>query len=397
MLIVNKELLVIINSIVIHLAIVYLSQYDVLLSVVLSVIYVYFFVSYIKINITTKVVFFFVFLFSIIFNYMNFTPISGVDEYAFYHNVKGNSFSDLVNLEIEKQQTELGFISSRVTYSALLNLLLPFSHGDFDPRVIFCVNSLFWFFSSTFYIGAITKEKYSFNNQAALIFLYASLSISYWLGNFGKDVVTISICMISASLLIRKKYTFSFAFLIVAMFFRPYSFVMVAAYSLPFFCGGRFSGKYIASVFIMFLLITKVSMTSLANSLIGFIYLFVSPNPLSLNNWSLISTNSTWQFSPLMMTIEGVFLSFVLVSAIYLILLKEDKYKDKLALKIILSIYSLSLVLIVVGMSNLDHNGLQNSVGSLGDNFVRKKLIVWPLIAVLVGIVVDKIRWKISK
>lgn len=394
MLIVNKELLVVLTLIFIHLLIVYISQYNVLLSVVLSFIYVYFFVGYIKIDLTIKIIFFFVFLSSVIFNYTNFTPISGVDEYAFYNNVKDNSFSSLIYLEVEKQQDELGFISSRITYSALLNLLLPFSYGDFDPRVIFCVNSIFWFFASTFYISAVTKEKYSFNNQASLIFLYTSLSISYWLGNFGKDIVTISLCMISSSFLIRRKYLFSFSFLMMAMLFRPYSFVMVAAYSLPFFNDGKFSAKYITSIFVMFLMITKLSVMSLVNSVIGFIYLFVSPNPLSLNNWSVISSSSsTWKFSPLMMTIEGLFLSLVLVLVIYLIFLN----KDKLTLKIIFSIYSLSLVLIVVGMSNLEHNGLQNAFGSLGDNFVRKKLIAWPLIAVLVGIVVDKINWKISK
>lgn len=351
------------------------------------IVFIFYFFFYSAVGIDVKLICLFVFFVSFLFNFNNFSPLSGPDENAFYYNLTHSTFFELINDEINRLNDGLDFISSRMTYAALLSFFFPSADPTLDPRVIYLLNGMIWIYSSCFYIESLKKRDYISNIKVPIIFLICSPTIGYWLGNFGKDIITVSFCMISSAFFMRKKFLLSILFFILCSTLRPYSAIIICTMILPFWslC---FSIYFFIAVFGLFLVFTGASPVFLINSFIAFFYLFLSPNPISLENWQLFSDMSVRAFSPLIMLIEAIFVG------LFLLLFMIIKIKEQFLYKFLIAIYCLSLTLIVVGMLNLENNGLVSQVGSLGENFMRKKIPAWPLFSVMIGFVYDNIKVK---
>jgi len=324
-------------------------------------------------------VFFFV-LINFIFNSYNFDPISGVDEQAFISNIRNTNIIELFLGEIKSLFDTLGFISSRITFSAFLSVV--FLNKDFvtDEYVIFLINTFLWFVGSHVYLSSIKNKRLVDNIKIGYLFLFLSPTILYWTGNFGKDVVVVSFCMLSAAFFLQKKFALFFLFAIIALLFRPYSLVMIACFVVPLVYGFRVMSALFILITLVFLYGTKFAIEPLINTVLAFIYVFLSPNPVSINNWTLVASSNGFSFSPLIMLVEALIISFLIFYAV--LFKKYDKYK---VLKTFIAIYCLSICLVGVGYTNISSNDEALAIGSLGDNFVRKKIIVWPLLALLLN------------
>ncbi|MBH0035480.1 hypothetical protein I6F43_12415 [Pseudoalteromonas sp. NZS71_1] len=315
---------------------------------------------------------------NLIYNSYNFSPISGPDELAFVTNLREYNISELLTNEMNRFLSGFGFISSRITFSAFLSFLLPLDDFSINEFVIIILNCFLWFMSCRYYMVSLHNNKHIKDISLGFFFLLVSPSLLYWASNFGKDVAVISMCLFSASFYINKKYALFCFFLLLAMLLRPYSIIMVFCYVLPFCFTNRKSFFYVACIIGVFLLGTGGSVISLINSIIGFIYFFLSPNPMSASNWALINETNDFLFSPLIMLLESLII-FLLVA--YGLVFR--KYDRKVVFKTFVAIYCLSICLVGVGFTNMDNNNIPLAIGSLGDNFIRKKIIVWPLIALL--------------
>jgi hypothetical protein len=322
---------------------------------------------------------------SLVFNIYNFDPISGVDEQAFFDNLQNFNLYELLRNELTRFLIVGGFVSSRITFSALLSFLLPFPGFSENAFVIVIVNAFFWFLSCKSYLLSLKSNGYLKDVKLALIFLMSSPTLLYWMGNFGKDVIVISICLLSAAAYINKKYILFLIFLLVALTLRPYSVVVIGCFVFPFCFSYKKIFLLMTFVFVVFFVGTKFSIIPFINSFIGFIYLFLSPNPFNLSNWSILNETNDFLFSPIIMVVESLFISLV----IFYGMIVKRRWSDKL-FKSMIAIYCLSICLVGVGYINSDSNNVVLSVGNLGDNFIRKKLIVWPLIAIMLSLMFSK-------
>lgn len=356
-----------------------------LINVYLAVVVLFFFIAFVLskgvLSNTEKILIFVFLVLNYAFNSYNFNPITGVDEQAFIGNVRDEKIIELLFIEIKSFFESFGFISSRITFSAFLSVMLLGKEFVSDQYVIFILNSFFWFLSSHIYLTSLKNTGFLENIKVGYLFLFLSPTILYWTGNFGKDVVVVSLCMISASFFFKRKYILFVFFAVMALLFRPYSIIMIACFVVPLYHSLKVMVYFLLLTLAVFFYGTSFSLISLINTLIAFIYIFLSPNPTALTNWTLFSGSSDFLFSPLIMVLETIVISLVIVYAIFL-----KKYDKVLAAKLLLAIYCLSISLVGVGYTNMSGNDIALAIGSLGDNFVRKKIIVWPILAVLLNL-----------
>ena len=328
-------------------------------------------------------------LFFIILNYAfnnyNFIPISGVDEQVFFYNVRFTDTFESLLLEIRELVNKFGFVSSRITFSAFLSFILLNEEFVIDPSIIVIVNSFFWFIGSHAYLKSMQEIGLTKGIKAGYLFLFMSPSVLYWVGNFGKDVIVVSCCMLAAASFFKKRYIIFILFVLLSLLFRPYSIIMVACFIIPLYFSFKYTAFLVLVVLTVFIYGTNALFFPFLNTFLGFVYFFISPNPSVLNNWLLISSSDSFVFSPIVMVIETIFISLLFSFAIFF--KNFDKVK---VVKLFLSIYCLSICLVGVGYINLSVNGTGMTIGNLGDNFIRKKLIVWPLLAVLLNVLYSK-------
>lgn len=328
---------------------------------------------------------------NVTFNLNFFSSLSGPDEIAFYSAfVDGNTF-DIINKELERLGGDIGFISSRNTYPMLLTLAIPLKGNAFRPEFIFLLNSMLWFYSISHYLLSIRRFVGKKIADISFILLSISPTVLLWMGNFGKDIFVMSLCILAASSFLNKHFIKFAIFLLIASIVRPYSIVLIVSFILPFRGTLKLCLAYLFSAAAGFTIIAGISVISVVNSFVLFLYLFFSPNPASANNWLLISNSETWSFSPLILTIEGVIAGCGLILALFFYF-RVRKPSKLLMIKIMISIYVICIVMLLVGLLNLSNQGLSPSIGSLGDNFVRKKIVAWPLIAILIAIPISKFR-----
>lgn len=339
-----------------------------------------------------RILIFIIFSFFVFFNMFFFNNLAGVDEQVFYSNLTGFSFKELLMLEYERQVDGVGFAKTRETFPAILDIFFfLFEKEDFNSQYIFIFNSFFWFWAILVWARALAKFYNEKIVRVAVVFLIVSPSTVYWLNNFGKDIFSVSISMIAASQFLNRRYTLSVVLVILASFFRPYSIVLVFAYLLPFVFNVR--AKIIAAVGAITFqaLLASKPLIAGANTIIVVIFLFLSPNPFNPQSWYIFSFDS-WEYSPLLFVVEGCFLGVVFILAILLLLKRFGSVYSLNVLSIFLSISIVATVLVLVGETALAGKDMLPSLGSLGDNFVRKKFAVWPLLSILVGLVIFRLK-----
>ncbi|TLU65096.1 hypothetical protein FE810_09220 [Thalassotalea litorea] len=336
------------------------------------------------------------FLLMLSFNFLNFDPIGGPDEQAFYQNFKLLNFGVLVENELDRLDGQIGFISSRNTFAGFLSLITVIDKLDFSPIMIVIANTFFWFLAISIWIKSI--ESYFIPKELTIItlVLLVAPSSAHWLGNFGKDVFSLALCMICAAKVLDKKWGWAIIVLAIASLVRPYAVVIVFALVLPFILNFKqvlaiTFGSFITFIFAQYLLFKSV-LIGVANSVITFVYIFISPNPVNASNWDYLSLNDGWQYSPILFTIEGIVFGAVLILSAFQFLLNRNNLSE-LFYKVYISIMFLCLILVFVGMLNLQRYGEAQMIGSLGDNFIRKKFVAFPFIAMITAIAFSKIHF----
>ncbi|MGG4033249.1 hypothetical protein ABEV74_06000 [Paenibacillus cisolokensis] len=204
--------------------------------------------------------------------------------------------------------------------------------------------------------------------HAIVIFgLLVSPSLMYMSSLFAKDVTCVLLGVYGAALLLRKKYVWFVVVLLYATGLRDYAIVYTVCFWLLY--TQRFRTAIAVMMAALGILVVQIGPTALVNTAMLTVFLFVSPNPANLANWSP---------ELLLRTLEAVWMSiWVGVSALLFMRYRETRKFYAIAF-VLLFIYAATLVL--VGYVTITGRELEYGVGTIGDNMVRKKLPILPLV-----------------
>ncbi len=245
------------------------------------------------------------------------------------------------------------------------------------------------------------KEKFKFTDYdrkifyiSNSIFLLLSFTSLYWNAVYAKDIFSLSLVFICLRFLVCRKYLSAAFFLLIACMLRPYSIVFVFSVYL-WLVYDKFLNKVACFIFVIYLVAISY-FTSWAlplNSILLAGFSFLSPNPFNFNNWDYFVDNSSgWTFSPLLFTIEGLLISCCLIYSTTKFIL--SKVERKFLTQIILPFMFISVTLALVGYIHHVTNGNIYGFGVLGDNMIRKKIGLWPLISIIFSYTIFKLFRK---
>lgn len=324
--------LIIFRFLAIHLIVILISIPFLMISEKLW-LSVYFFLSpfftimFLNINIKKSILFISIFFYVIGLNLvLKITPtLAGPDEIDFYNIVlsydtlKGffNNIKEIIVYNPRYiRSSEIWFPLILIPFYNILNLK--------DPQSIIIVNSFIWIMSSLLLIN-IVQEKYRENFSGNLVYLYLILlllspSFLYWSSTFAKDIIALSLCVISSYFYLKKKYIFATLFFILATGIRIYAIGIIIIYYFLFKKNTKL--LFITSLCsLLFLVLYTKSINSVLYLPITILYFFVSPNPFDYKNYGFLDTG-TWTVYITPLTIEGLFYGGILASSFLLIFYK---------------------------------------------------------------------------
>ncbi|QHW34315.1 hypothetical protein GZH47_28320 [Paenibacillus rhizovicinus] len=234
--------------------------------------------------------------------------------------------------------------------------------------LLLLVNSVYRMNESRFAF-ALPEGKRKLFHAFVIFGLLASPSFMLLSSMFAKDVLCALLGAYGASLLLRRRYVLFTVLLLYATGLRDYAII----YTFGFFFVYR--QKYwtaaIVMVAAMGLLVMQIGPLGIINASLLVVYLFLSPNPLNPGN--LDSELILRSLEALVMT------AGLVISALNFLRFKETRPFYTIA---ILVLFTYACTLVLVGYVTVTGRDLEYGVGTVGDNMVRKKLPILPLLYV---------------
>jgi hypothetical protein len=222
--------------------------------------------------------------------------------------------------------------------------------------------------------------------------MIASPSPIYWSAVFAKDVMATALTIIAAWALLGRRCILGIVLIVLASMLRPYAIAMISCFYL--FVWGR-------KLFLLIILIGSITVVALftcfSTGAIGNIplvvaYLFASPILTDPNNWKLLNDAGTWVFSPVLFTIEGVFYMVLFLSGFVLMTINYSYLRREYFI-LFSTLIVIASILVLVGFMNLNIQGVDYGLFTIGENLIRKKFAAWPLI-VTWGALALTVMWQ---
>jgi hypothetical protein len=301
--------------------------------------------------------------------------LAGPDEIGYFAQVDrfhsvGSFFSHIA--EVLGGQWLLGtaFLSFPILY-------LPFFgfYGLEAAESIAALNALFWLLSVIITAACahrFLKPRYpELSVGLACSLALLSPSAMYFASIFAKDTASAFLCVLTVLCLLRRRYVVAVALLYLATMLRPYSIGIVVLYLLVFRASLRTLALTVAAAAASVVVLTGFRPVVLVNIVLIEGFFFLSPNPLNPENW---------QGHLATLAVEGVFLGAVgIVSALVFLGMPRSR---PLYLRLLLGTVIYAAILTLVGYKYLEGRDMLYGygLGSAGDNMMRKKLPIIPLI-----------------
>ena len=329
-----------------------------------------------------------------------FLPVlSGPDEVRFHKNVSEYSIGELIgSIKSSFDISKPSFVSSALTFSTYVRLLSGSATKAF-PELIAVLNCSALLYSSSLFVRSV-KISYGtivYSEKTFLISVFAFLMLSpssiYWSATYAKDITSLAFCLFAAVMLFQKRILLFLIFLVLATSLRVYAIVPIILYYICLSINFTYIKFSVVFSVILLFVITDFNIIILMNLVLATAFLFISPNPLNQANWMLLQGEGTWVFSPLWFTLEGIVLGVFFVIGLAFLVRGIFK-KDYTFVLLYLSILCCASILVLVGYHlTVVSLGDDYRFGKLGENLVRKKFIVWPIIALWIGLIVDRL-WR---
>ncbi|MBW7474267.1 hypothetical protein K0T92_05885 [Paenibacillus oenotherae] len=189
---------------------------------------------------------------------------------------------------------------------------------------------------------------------------------------FAKDIACALLGLYGAGLLLRRKYVLFLLVLLYSTGLRDYA--IVYTFGFYFLYTKRIRTAAVVMVAAMALLVMLIGPLGLMNSFLLVVFLFLSPNPVNPGNWNP---------ELLYRTFEALWMTGGLVLSV----LNFIRFKETRAFYIIafVLLYTYACTLVLVGYVSISGRELEYGLGTVGDNMVRKKLPVLPLLYVVMA------------
>ncbi|GMK39897.1 hypothetical protein PCCS19_29520 [Paenibacillus sp. CCS19] len=302
-------------------------------------------------------------------------PLAGPDEIHYYEQVTGfERLSQFIPYAMEHFETQWMNISAYPVFGMLYMPFYKWLQLD-DPLAIIWLNTVLLMLTanSAFrlndrYFAYPMPEGSRDTFDRTLIFtLLASPSLMYMSSLFAKDVACVLLGLYGASLMLRRKWLLFIVVIAYATGLRDYAIV----YTLCFYL--LYTRRLKTAIGVMgaacAVIVLQIGPLGLINAGMLTVFLFISPNPINPGNW---------EPELLMRTAEAVLMTAVLVASVYQYARRKETRPFYTIAFILLFIYACALVL--VGYVTVMGRSLEYGLGTIGDNMVRKKLPVIPLI-----------------
>jgi len=304
-------------------------------------------------------------------------PLRGPDEKHYYEQVV--AFPDIHSFfSFAWEQISMNW-SNVSAYPVYGLLYMPFFKGMQleDPLLIIVFNSVIFLFviQQTYQLCRDSfpyslPEKMGNKFRAWIVCgLFLSPSFMFMTSLFAKDVTCVLLGMLGTILLLRKKFVWFIIIMLYATGLRDYAIVYTIGMYMLFKSHLKSAFAMTAGAIGIVFLIAGAS--GVFNAGILTLFLFISPNPFNPANWD-----------PVLMyrTLEALFMaiSFAVAAVVY-INAPETRRFYQICFLVLLA-YACTLVL--VGYATVVTRELDYGVGTIGDNMVRKKLPILPLLYV---------------
>lgn len=316
----------------------------------------------------------------------HFMPsLTGPDANLYWYNTTHLSLAQLLQ-ELSEQfsLSPSGLFAATFLFPAIIKTFLG-KAVEYSPDAVAFLNSIFLVISAHTWCDLV-RRKYSTDvEQSSKFYKYTfaffllSPSLVYWSSAYNKDVITLAATVLCAAAIYDKKVIAAIVWLTVATLLRPYAVIIVLTYLLflyPLRIRSRLACCGLAATVVF--AATGFSYAAVANMPVATLYVFMSPNPFDTANWALWFDNGRWAFSPLFFTFESVFYGMMLALGSCLFILRP---RSRGAFSSIIGSIFLGVgSLVYIGFLRTGSLGGNYEFLHLGETFLRKKLMVMPLI-----------------
>lgn len=197
--------------------------------------------------------------------------------------------------------------------------------------------------------------------------LFVSPSFMFMSSIFAKDVTSVLLGLLGALLLLRRRYVLFVAVMLYATGLRDYAIVYTLGYWA--LLRGRTNTALAMLAVSAAAVFAFAGASGVMNAGLLTVYLYLSPNPLNASNWDP---------AVLYRTLEAIWMTFSLIASVVVYVKAPASRRFYRIGLIVLATYACTLIL--VGYMTVVTRELDYGVGTIGDNMVRKKLPVLPLL-----------------
>lgn len=295
--------------------------------------------------------------------FLTLDPITGPDATRYYAQTFRfgdlDSFFTAVVNDIQRN----GFFNA-TSYSQYGLVYMPFYSllNAESPQAIAILNGAF-IIMVIYLWGKLGSEFMPDNSKYAKMvvpLLFFSSSLSYWSSTFLKDSLSLMLGVCACYFMIRKKYVRCLLFAALAIALRPYAVAYIFCYWV--FIKRKYKTALAATLLSLAWTLKTAGILGVINAFPMSARILISPNPLSMENWSNF-------FLP---TIESFFTALILLFSVINFCLNRDTRSTYCLFGLTLLIYA--CVLTLVGHSNLMYRDMGYEFLSGGDDMFRKKL-----------------------
>jgi hypothetical protein len=252
-------------------------------------------------------------------------------------------------------------------YFKFLNMSDPLVIITFNSFLLILCCNMTYRLNEKFFTYELPEVRRKTYHAVLIIGLLASPAFMYMSSVFGKDISCALLGLFCTQLLLNRKYLLFLIALLYTSMLRDYSIVYILSYYFLF----RRSMKSAIAMLITAIgvVLWKVGTVGLLNAFLLTLFLFISPNPSKAVNWDA-------EF--VMRTLEAVYMMVSLgLSAIVWIRYKETRSFFVMCL---LLLFTFGCTLVLVGYMTVTQRDLEYAVGTIGDNMVRKKVPILPIL-----------------
>jgi hypothetical protein len=214
------------------------------------------------------------------------------------------------------------------------------------------------------------------------LILLSSPQAWYLSVSLNKGVPLVFLCVLSASLIDDKKYSFGVLALLMATMLRPYAPALVVCYLIALVFRERVSiAISILSCMFAFML-SRGSFLVLGKISIVSGYMFGSPNPLQQENWKMVSSDIAGSHKPtLILTLEGIVLGVSFIIGLLLFRYLKNNSKATLLLSaIVTGAATFTFVDYWYFTFSWRYTSRQYELMDTAANLLRLKFSLWPII-----------------